>query len=108
MHGALLWRKATNSPSRAQNVQKLADVVVALRWMAHRKAAVERVAVSPPNSLSAHVARLDEVTHDSLCRSLCDAHRLGDVAKPRVWAPLEAEENLSMVREKVPALYFKT
>jgi hypothetical protein len=108
MHGALLLRKATSSPSRAQNVEKLPDVVVALRWMAHRKAAVERVAVSSPNSLSAHVARLDEVLHDSLCRPLCDAYRLGEVAKPRVWAPLEAEEHLSMVREEVPALYFRT
>jgi hypothetical protein len=66
-----------------QDVEKLTDLVIALRWVPHGRAEIERVVVPPSLTLAGHIAGLDEVRDDPLRRSLRDPHRLSDVAQTR-------------------------
>ena len=79
-----------------------------LSWMAHTRLAIDPVAVSPADSLARHVAGLDEIVGDALGSTFGNAHGLRNVAHSCVRVVLDAEQHLRVIREKVPAIGFRS
>jgi hypothetical protein len=93
---------------RGQETEKLADLELALSGVAHRRMGIHHIPVSPADPLPTHVAGIDQVLDDALRRALRHTHQLRDVPQPRVGVVLDAEEDLRVVREKMPATGFGT
>ena len=91
-----------------QEIEQLADLVVALGGMSHVRAAIERVAVPSPLALAGHVAGLDEIRDDPLCRPLRDSHGLGYVAQPCAGVALQTEQDLRVTGDEAPGCGFRT
>ena len=92
----------------AQEAEELADEMFALSWMAHARFAIDPVAVAPADSLARHIAGLDEIVGDALGGAFGDADRRRNVAHSHVRVALDAEQHLRVIREKVPAIRFRS
>jgi hypothetical protein len=68
---------------QAQEVEKFANLMIALRRVPHPRPAVERVVIPSSLTLAGHVASYNEIRDDPLRRALRYSHDLGDVAQPR-------------------------
>ena len=101
-NGRLLCRLASARIIQAQDVEQLADFMIALRGVSHGRTEIERVVIPPSLPLAGHVASHDEVRDDPLRRALGYSHGLCDVAQPRARVALETEEHLRMARDKPP------
>jgi hypothetical protein len=104
----LLQAAGLGDDGLAEEVEKLADLVIELRSVAHRDAAFDRVLIAPSDASTRDVAGVDEIGDDSLRSPLRDPDRLGDVAQAGIRTPLNAQEHLSMARQEVPAVLFRT
>lgn len=93
---------------RTQEPEELADLELALSGVAHRRVWIDHIPVSSADALSCHIAGIDEVLDDALRRALGHTHEIRDVAQPRVGVVLDAEEDLRVVREEMPAIGFGT
>ena len=101
-NGRLLCRLAAARIVQAQEVEELADLMIALRGVAHGGTEIERVVIPPSLPLAGDVAGHDEVRDDPLRRALRYPHGLGDVAQPRARVALYAEKHLCVARDKTP------
>lgn len=88
----------------AQELQELADLVVGLRFVSHRACGVDDVATSPADALAGDEAAVHEVSDDSLCRPLGDAHHPCDISEPDVGVARDAKEHLGVIGEESPGL----
>ena len=79
-----------------------------LSWMAHTCLAIDPIVVAPADSLPRHIASLDEIVGDALRSTFGDAHRLCDITHSRVRVTVDAEEDLRVIRQEVPAIRFVT
>ena len=101
-NGRLLCRLAGARIVQAQDVEELADLMIALRGVAHGGTEIERVVIPPSLPLAGDVAGHDEVRDDPLRRALRYPHGLGDVAQPRTRVALQAQEYLPVTRDETP------
>jgi hypothetical protein len=104
----LLLAAALEDDGLAEEVEKLADLVIELRSVAHRDAALDRVVVAPSDASTRDVTGVHEVGDDSLRSPLGDSHRPGDVPQAGIRIPLNAQEHLGVARQEVPAALFRT
>jgi hypothetical protein len=93
---------------RSQETEELADLELALSGVSHGRVWINHIPVTPPDPLSFHVAGVDQILDDSLRRALCHSHQVPYVAQPRVRVVLDAQEDLRVVREKMPAIGIRT
>jgi hypothetical protein len=93
---------------RSQEPEELADLELALSGVSHGRVWIDHIPVTPSDPLSSHVASIDQILDDSLRRALCHSHQVCNVAQPRVGVVLDAQEDLRVVREKMPAIGFRT
>ena len=87
---------------QAQEVEKFADLMIALRGVPHGRTEIERVVIAPSLSLAGHVASHNEIRDDPLRGALRYPHGLGDLAQPRPRVALYAEKHLCVTRDKTP------
>ena len=73
---------------QAQEVEKLANLMIALLGVPHVRPAIELVVIPPSLTLAGHVASHNEIRDDPLRGALRYSHDLGDVAQPRARVPL--------------------
>jgi hypothetical protein len=78
------------------------DLLVAPDRMTERQVVVDLVAVPPALPEPLDVARLFEIGHDPLHRTLGDADEIGDVAHAHLRLPGDAEEHVGVVGEERP------
>jgi hypothetical protein len=93
---------------RSHETEELADLELALSGVSHGRVWINQIPVTPPDPLSFHVAGVDQILDDSLRRALCHSHQVRYVAQPRVRVVLDAQEDLRVVREKMPAIGIRT
>jgi hypothetical protein len=91
-----------------EELEKLADLVLLLGGVPHRRYPVDRVPVTPSDSLALHVTRLDEVAEYPLRCSLGDADALGHVPHPHVRVAGETEQHLRVTCQERPRLLILT
>lgn len=60
------------------------------------------VHVATPLAVARDDAGRLEISHDPLNRTLGDPHHLGDIAKPDLWVPMQADEYMGVIRQERP------
>lgn len=61
------------------------------------------VAVSPAPALAQHVPLFDQLGHDPVGGALGDPNRRGDIAQADARVMSDADEDMGVIREEVPA-----
>jgi hypothetical protein len=85
-----------------EGTEQITDRVVFLERVTQRAIGVEAVAVAAPFPPTRDVPGGDEVVEDGLRCAVCDAHRSGDLAHPRLRIPGEEDDRMAVIREKGP------
>jgi len=93
---------------QAQEIEKRADLVVALGGMPHVGTAIERVVVPSPLALAGHVAGLDEIRDDALRCPLRDSYGYCDVPQSCAGVVLQTEQDLRVTSDEAPRCGFRT
>ena len=93
----------TPRASSDQNREQIANLALLDEGMTQWKLRYDLVLVAPALSLTQHIALLDQLGEDPVSGALGDPHRSGDVAQanPRIMS--DADQDMSVVGQKVPA-----
>ena len=86
-----------------QDLEQLADLALLDEGMTQGKPRHHLVAVSSAVSLAQHVALLDQLGQDPVGGALGDPDRCGDVAQADARVMSDADEDVGVVGQKVPA-----
>jgi hypothetical protein len=78
--------------------------MLALSRMAHACFGVDAVPVASPHSLPCDVPSLDQIVREALGRTFGDANGACDIAHPCLLVVSDAEKDLRVVRQEVPAI----
>jgi hypothetical protein len=71
--------------------------------VAEGKAGTDLVAIPPSDTLARHIAGVDEVVHETLCRPFRDSDPLRDLAQADLGVFGYAEERTGVIRKESPA-----
>ena len=85
-----------------EELEQLADLVLALLGMPHTTVGIEHVPVAAADALAFEIPGLHEVVDYPLSRSLGYANRVCDVTQTCVGLPVESQQDLRVAREEVP------
>lgn len=83
-----------------ENVEQRVEIDVSLGWKRDGKAVTDRVTVAASNALTVEIARVDEIGHDPLRRSLGDLHLGCDVPHPNAGVVGDAQQGQTVVGKK--------
>jgi hypothetical protein len=86
-----------------QDLEQIADLPLLDQGMTQRQVGEHLVVVAPALALAPHVALFDQLGEDLVGAALGDADRVGDVAQAHPGVVCDAEENVGVVGEEVPA-----
>ena len=88
-----------------QQVEQAADVLAVLSGVSeHGRVPIDHVPVATALALPLDEPGVDQVGQDPLCGADGDADRVGDISKAHVGIPGDAEQDLRVVRDELPAL----
>jgi hypothetical protein len=91
----LLWSQ--------QDFEQVADLAIVDERVSQGKLGSDLVAITPPVPLSQHVAIVDQLREDLVRSALGDANRGGDVSEANSGIFGDAEQDMSVIGEEVPA-----
>jgi hypothetical protein len=87
----------------AEHLEQLAYFSILDKRMPQRKLGLDLVMVSPAMSLAQHITLLHKFREDLVCPALGDANGSGDVAQADPWVGGDAEQDVSVIGEEIPA-----
>ena len=95
--GRFLWRRAD------QDLEQIAHLALLDQGMTHRTPRHDLVAIAPAVPFAQHVALLNQLGQDPVGGTLRDANRCGNVAQADARVMSDADEDVGVVGQKVPA-----
>lgn len=89
-----------------KEAEQVGDDVVPLERMTERTTTDDGVPVPPSDPLHAEVPLVGKVGHDLLSGPFRDPDESGDVAQPDIAIPMDAQQDVGVVREERPRTVF--